>query len=279
MKYIKMVSTYLSLVAGLSCVILPAQAKANPIRGVLACTAIKLGKKDFSTYAGLFQKKLLDTQAVGQQVSHSFLTDIWGQCKVAQGSESQPSEESRSCLTPEERAALSSYTSYGFFSLNSNLRKNINSEEVKVFKNLLLSAMSKLPVYEGVVFRGCHLPEKLLREHEVGSTITYPAFTSTSFKYNLQVFRGCSHQFLIKAKTGAMVCKYSRNQGESEVLFRPNTKFKILEKERLPQFDTVLYGDAYQIHMEEVTEKEEMTEENASSDLVKDNCQDHDAEE
>jgi hypothetical protein len=256
MKYIKIVSTYLFLVAGLNGVILPAQANANPARGILACTSIKLGKKGFSTWSRLFQKKSLDMQAVGQPASPSFLTDIWGQCKVAQGSESQASEEGHSGLTPEEKAALSSYTSYGYFSLNSNLRKNINSEEVKVFKSLLLSAMSKLPVYQGVVFRGCHLSEELLRDHEVGSTVTYPAFTSTSSKFDLQAFRGCSHQFLIKAKTGAMVCKYSRKQGESEVLFRPNTKFKILEKERLPHFDRVLSGDGYQIHMEEVTEED-----------------------
>jgi hypothetical protein len=93
------------------------------------------------------------------------------------------------------------------------------------------------------VYRGVdNLPPDVLAKYVPGETVTEEAFTSTSYAESGQ-YTG-SVQFRIRSKDGRLVEALSRYDNEKEVLFRPGSKFKVLDKVR--------DGDRVVITMEEV---------------------------
>ncbi|MBK7891078.1 MAG: hypothetical protein IPJ84_09615 [Bdellovibrionales bacterium] len=135
-------------------------------------------------------------------------------------------------LSPSDVLALSYYTGSGYASINSALRKpeNKRSElERKIAAAVtpsLNAALDKLKPYIGIVRRGAALPEDVLAEHKiVGHTIEYKSYVSTSLGLGWQR----PHLFVIHSRTGRYVAPYSSSYGEAEVLFKPGTKFKVLE--------------------------------------------------
>lgn len=129
-------------------------------------------------------------------------------------------------LNEEELAMITLYVGSGYGCINSSLRlSREKQEELSPLIETLNSALSKLPSYEGFVRRADNLPLKIRDLHQKGAIIPYPAFTSTSTGRGL--IR--NDQFIIFSKTGKPIMGFSGYAEESEVLFRTNTYFKVLD--------------------------------------------------
>ncbi len=150
-------------------------------------------------------------------------------------------------IPEDELAAIVLYTQTYYTEMNDALRKR-DREGMKEFGNAIKLAdkgLSKLPVHEGWVHRGVDsLPEAVLAKYVPGVLVTEEAFTSTS-QVESGAFKG-KVKFNILSKSGRDVRQLSRVEAEKEVLFRPGTKFIVVDKVR--------DGDATVITMEEVSE-------------------------
>lgn len=150
----------------------------------------------------------------------------------------------KTILTKEELSALTKYISFESYTINDRLRnsnptepfKNIFSEEQLSLIHNIDSALSKLPKYEGnllrdIQFKGLTNEEKLIenfdKKHEIGCTITYKEFISTTTKDSYH--SNPSFRVYIKnAKKGRDLRVL--NEAEGEVLYERNTSFKVLSK-------------------------------------------------
>ena len=90
----------------------------------------------------------------------------------------------------------------------------------------LKTALSKLPDYSGVVFRGTSLPPELLAQYQPGAIIIEHAFTSTTQKASM-VFPG-NVVFKILSKTGKDISPYSVFPDELEVVFAQGVVFEVI---------------------------------------------------
>lgn len=134
-------------------------------------------------------------------------------------------------MTPEkwnidqaEFLSVYSYTSNDFVAINPAIRKKTdNLKLLNALIETLDSALLKLPIFQGTVFRGVSLKPEIAKGLEVGSIFKDDAYlsTSTSMPY------GGSYQFVIQSQTGREVFHLSPNPDEKEVLFPRRTQFKI----------------------------------------------------
>lgn len=89
-------------------------------------------------------------------------------------------------LDEEDILALASYTEHGYIGVNSLLRGQLtkSTDEVKAVSTLLArqlnQTLDKLPNYEGRVYRGTRLEQKVIDSFEEGSVIKLEGFTSAS---------------------------------------------------------------------------------------------------
>ena len=81
-----------------------------------------------------------------------------------------------------------------------------------------------------------------LELHQEGNVIKYKAYTSTTSGNRYNDFSNV--ELLIKSINGKDMRKY--NKEEQEILFKRNTKFKVIRKEKI--------NDIYYIQMEEINE-------------------------
>jgi len=142
-----------------------------------------------------------------------------------------------SVLTIYEEAIIYKYSNDGFESLNENLRKT-NGKNDSEFGKLLNSALSKLENYIGLVFRGVNLTEneinKYIAANKDDNILIEPTFISTSKSRLIAMeYRG-NTLFRIFSKRGKEIEKIAKfgahnPQNEREVLFKPNSGFKVLE--------------------------------------------------
>jgi outer membrane biosynthesis protein TonB len=176
-------------------------------------------------------------------------------------------------LDISEAAALNNYSKLAYAATNKYLRSDNDAEKIyksqdsittdddsfvyyKKDKNRLeedtiadiraiTSALNKLPDYDGIVYRGTPIrsltPEQIEANYLPGSIITEKGFTSTSASSGAK-FDG-EVQYEIKSRTGKKIQDLSQYKGENEVLFRPDTKFKVTGFEKI--------GNTYKIKMEE----------------------------
>lgn len=129
-------------------------------------------------------------------------------------------------LTDVELFGIIMYSGDAYTSINAALRSG-DAEQIKRYQfiiDVINSGLNKIANYEGTVNRGLSLDANSLKEYCEGCTVTMKAFTSTS----TQAGFGGSQRFIIKSKTGAYIAPLSLHAGEEEVLFKSNTKFKIL---------------------------------------------------
>ncbi|HEU4613419.1 MAG TPA: ADP-ribosyltransferase domain-containing protein [Kofleriaceae bacterium] len=144
-----------------------------------------------------------------------------------------------------ELVAILLYTSTHFVEMNKALRTADASKLDDVGDAIALASagLEKMPVYQGWTYRGVDsLPAEVLAKYVPGQTVTEEAFTSSSYAESGQ-YAG-NVQFRIKSKDGRLVESLSRYDNEKEVLFKPGSKFKVVDKER--------DGDRVVITMEEV---------------------------
>jgi hypothetical protein len=143
-----------------------------------------------------------------------------------------------SVLTNEEKALIYKYSNDGFY-VNERLREG---EQKKIpFAEYLDFALSKLPDYEGVIFRGAKLSQMQIVRYQVASDndsiVFNPSFLSCTLKRSIARQFG-TVIFEIYVKNGKLIETFSKfgidsNQNEREVLLRKSSKFLItgVEKE------------------------------------------------
>ena len=135
-------------------------------------------------------------------------------------------------LTGPELATLHAYTTrdlpWGYGPLNRALRSTDPRRRAAAenYRRVLNAALSKLPHYEGTVWRGANLPADVLAGHRVGGTVLYPAFTSASIERATAY--GGPHRFRILSLRGKSIGPYAADPGENEVLFAAGTRFQVL---------------------------------------------------
>lgn len=155
-------------------------------------------------------------------------------------------------FTEAEISAIRSYTGAFYGEVNRALWDEKAGTPLepglRAYQTVMLPALGKIQSYQGAVKRFSELPAKVLAEHQVGSVVTYDAYTSTSFDPNWAWQGGANstpNGFLIyAAKRGKSVANISTSPAEKEVLFAPGTRFKVLsrkERETRPgTFDFVM---------------------------------------
>ena len=132
---------------------------------------------------------------------------------------------------------LSSYTGDRFLSLNEAARNNKLTNEDRREIEKVSKALDKLPNWSGSVYRGV-TPNRLgdidgiMGQFKPGSAVSFPGFTSSSTKQsvgrNYAGFNGIGGVTIgIKSKSGKVVFPISRNPQEREVIFKPNSRFRV----------------------------------------------------
>lgn len=134
-------------------------------------------------------------------------------------------EQEGNCnLSLQERYVLDEYMGSLYGCMNRALYSK-KGASYPTLNTSLNASLSRFPKYEGFVFRGSSLPKEVLDQHQLGKTVTYPAYTSTSTSPGTASVFG-SHQFLIYSKNGRPIM--GLNSGENEVLFTAGTRFRVL---------------------------------------------------
>jgi hypothetical protein len=133
-------------------------------------------------------------------------------------------------LTVYEKAIIFKYSEDGYEDLNEKLRLS-KGKDISDFGILLDECLSKLPDYQGIVYRGADFPKYKIDQYVIklsnNESITEHAFLSTSlianeaYKYGMTTLR-------IFSKKGKTIGSISKYQNEKEILFRFNTKFEII---------------------------------------------------
>ena len=153
-------------------------------------------------------------------------------------------------LTPDEESAIIRYIGSDSYKINEPLRNGSElTQDQKEWIKTLDRALDKMPVYEGEVTRsltfqlqGKEALRDFLKEHNINEIVSYPAYTSTTvggtYNFNGEV------QIKIISKTGRDIRRF--NEGEQEILFERNKKFKIVRYE--------FYKGKHYFKMEEINE-------------------------
>ena len=153
-------------------------------------------------------------------------------------------------LTPDEESAIIRYIGSDSYKINEPLRNGSElTQDQKEWIKTLDRALDKMPVYEGEVTRsltfqlqGKEALREFLKEHKINEIVSYPAYTSTTvggtYNFNGEV------QIKIISKTGRDIRRF--NEGEQEILFERNKKFKIVRYE--------FYKGKHYFKMEEINE-------------------------
>ncbi|MDN3359933.1 ADP-ribosyltransferase domain-containing protein [Actinomadura sp. DC4] len=135
---------------------------------------------------------------------------------------------------PEELlAAVHSYTGGWHRDINLALREGPGRllSENAAHIDALRSALDELPAYEGVTHRGADLTPEQLARYKPGEVVREPAFTSTSAGLHSRL-PGNTH-FVVLSRTGREIGPLLSQAGhEREIIFRPDTEFKVLGVER-----------------------------------------------
>lgn len=152
-------------------------------------------------------------------------------------------------LSDEETLIIFSYTieigreRKPYLVVNKALsERDVNAVTVYPYIYHLLGALRKLPLYEnnGVLYRGINGEHLNKSTHQVGMTLTWPAFTSTTpikdGAYRFVLKKNDDGEYLIKNKVifkitgnvrGYDITDFSMYPGECEVLLEPENLFKI----------------------------------------------------
>jgi hypothetical protein len=129
---------------------------------------------------------------------------------------------------PRAKSCHSRLYRFGISQNNEQLRAGAVRDRTRHEINILTCALEELPNFQGDVFRGAAVEEGLLRQYRrVGEVITERAFVSAS-RSPLKAFSG-NVRFYIISKRSKEIGRWSTYPDEEEVLFPPNTRFKVLE--------------------------------------------------
>jgi hypothetical protein len=132
-------------------------------------------------------------------------------------------------LEVNQIAAIYIYTAETVFypQLNQSMRSGTDWQPFQDYIYYLTETLKQLPPFNGPVYRGidCQIPG-----YEVGKTIVWPAFSSSTKNPLISInflYNKSGTIFLINGKTPREIRDYSAMKTEDEVLFLPNSTFKI----------------------------------------------------
>lgn len=152
-----------------------------------------------------------------------------------------------------DKKAIHGYTRSIYGPVNKMLRKQTTTSgrsairddllpAAQAYVDTLVQALDKLPNYTEPTTRGMELVDTSI--FKTGDTFVDPGFLSTSYGSG---FFGNVKMF-IKGKTGKLIERLSNYTNEKEVLFKPGTRFKILNVEQ-PKSS---YENLTKVYMEEI---------------------------
>ncbi|NQS85365.1 putative Zn-binding protein involved in type VI secretion [Pantoea allii] len=139
--------------------------------------------------------------------------------------------EASKMLTDDQVGALYGYTTNdGYKMINPALRgSDVMTPELEAFAKHATDGLNKLPAFEAETFRGMpSLPESVLESYQTGNVVSDKAFMSTDI---LKPFDGAI-KMNVDGYSGRDITFLSKYAGkESEVLFKPDTKFIVTNRE------------------------------------------------
>ncbi|MEM6649658.1 MAG: ADP-ribosyltransferase domain-containing protein [Pseudomonadota bacterium] len=135
-------------------------------------------------------------------------------------------------LTHEEALAIYAYSTEPntkeatYVRINQFLRQNRSTtpDIDQAYGLLLQKALFKLPIYVGWTQRNATLPPHVLEKIDQLGQFVDPAFLSSS--RGESPFEG-NDVFILYSRTGRNISSLSRFQGETEILYLPNTYFSV----------------------------------------------------
>lgn len=157
-------------------------------------------------------------------------------------------------LTIYEKALIYKYTNDGYAETNKILRQS-QGKTFTEYAELLQAALSKLPAFEGLVYRSVYVTEQALQKYQQAANnnaaVTEHAFISTTINKDVAIFfKGENGKvpnclFYTYGKTGRHIELISKFGIEEEVLFVPNTPFQVLivTDEMEPGFTTIIMDE------------------------------------
>ena len=161
----------------------------------------------------------------------------WGESNVADAlAAKQANPALDGLLTDDEYLSIRGYTSNLYSEINPALRSGVPGDWQALADNAS-SGMGKLAAngygYQGTVIRNAQFTnDQVASMFQSGGTFTEKAFMSTTSDMN-GVFSG-NVTFHIQSETGVSVASLSEYPTESEVLFKPNTTFNVLDTAQDP---------------------------------------------
>ena len=154
-----------------------------------------------------------------------------------------PQESPFQQLSDEEAVAIYGWSTNEFGRINDVLRGRSPqfTEDYRSYIELINSGLSKLPDYDGWVYRGrpaCD-PDELV-QYQPGAVVDELGFTATSADVD-KMHEG-NVELMIQSKTGKFISPITaKGEEEREVLFRSGTAFEILGREDLSDGKTIIY--------------------------------------
>ena len=138
-------------------------------------------------------------------------------------------------LSVEEKTLIYWYTDSGSMGLNELLKES-KGKKISKLGEYLDIALSKLPNFEGITFRGDNLSSYEIAKYQQALdseiTIIDPTFVSSSRLKNKANEYRRTIMFEIFSKNGKHIEKVSKFVNEQEVLFRRNSQFWVLDIEK-----------------------------------------------
>ncbi|XWV24722.1 hypothetical protein QJ856_gp1061 [Tupanvirus deep ocean] len=137
-------------------------------------------------------------------------------------------------LDPQYIMAIYMYTSNTNLSKIANETLLHNDSNFMPYVNILYQGIKQLPKHKGEVFRGLgYLDDRT--KFMVGTEISWPTFTSASTIWKIATENAPEFStkkkegiiFVIKSITGRYVGQYSQFSQDTEIIFLPNTKFRV----------------------------------------------------
>lgn len=144
-------------------------------------------------------------------------------------------ENTNAALTRWERLAIWIYSTTNevwFREINDALRDGYPSNDIQAISHILTLGLQKLHRYVGTAFRGIRVGDfnHFLTKYAVGTEIEWASFSSASIDSNSALVGNVS--FIITSQNARILGLYADNLAEREVVFLPNSRFRVDGLER-----------------------------------------------
>ena len=135
-------------------------------------------------------------------------------------------------LNEDERAAVTSYISGDSYTINAKLREGISlSPHEQSMAEALDRALEKMPVFIGTVYRSLsdfqiNDMDRFMETYTPGAEVSFPSYLSTSDQVYDPSF---PVQYVIISRSGRDIRSF--NPEESEILYKRNSRFRVIKVE------------------------------------------------